>query len=180
MARQSPAAMLTGKRRWLGLLAGLLLAGDALAAGSWKAFSTPGGQPPAPLALRDMNGKPVDLAAFRGDVVLVNFWATWCEPCRDEMPALDRMQRTLAGKHFRVIGVNVGEGEPRIRQFLERTPVDFTLLRDSAMEAMKAWRVRVLPASFLVDKNGMLRYQLVGETNWEDAAQQAPIMELLK
>jgi thiol-disulfide isomerase/thioredoxin len=162
------------------LLAGCILAGNALAAGSWKAFSTPGGQPGAPLALQDLTGKPVDLAALKGDVVLVNFWATWCEPCRDEMPALDKLQRTLGPKRFRVIGVNVGEGEPRIRQFLEHTPVSFPILRDSAMETMKAWRVRVLPASFLVDKNGMLRYQLVGETNWEDAAQQAPIMELLK
>jgi thiol-disulfide isomerase/thioredoxin len=176
--------MLTEKCRWLlalvAMLMGILVAGNALAAASWKAFSTPGGQPPAPLALQDLNGKPVDLAALKGEVVLVNFWATWCEPCRDEMPALDRMQHALAGRHFRVIGVNVGEGEPRIRQFLERTPVGFPILRDSAMETMKAWRVRVLPASFLVDKNGMLRYQLVGETNWEDAAQQAPIMELLK
>jgi thiol-disulfide isomerase/thioredoxin len=162
------------------LLAGAALAGSACAAGSWKAFSSDGGQPPAPLALQDLTGKPVDLAAFKGDVVLVNFWATWCEPCRDEMPALDKLHRTLAGKHFRVLAVNVGEGETRIRQFLERVPVAFPILRDSGMEATRGWRARVLPASFLIDKNGMLRYQLVGETNWEDAAQQAPIMELLK
>jgi thiol-disulfide isomerase/thioredoxin len=170
--------MLSGKISLL--IAGATLAGNVVAAASWKAFSSAGGQPPAPLALQDLTGKPVDLAQLKGDVVLVNFWATWCEPCRDEMPALDRLQRALGARHFRVLGVNVGEGEARIRQFLERTPVAFPILRDSGMETMKAWRVRVLPASFLVDKNGMLRYQLVGETNWEDAAQQAPIMELLK
>jgi thiol-disulfide isomerase/thioredoxin len=175
MGKRCSSVLLTGA-----LLAGVLSGGNAMAAASWKAFSAPGGQAPAPLALQDLNGKPVDLAALKGEVVLVNFWATWCEPCRDEMPALDRLSRTLAGRHFRVVGVNVGEGEPRIRQFLERVPVGFPILRDSAMETMKAWRVRVLPASFLVDKNGMLRYQLVGETDWENAAQQAPIMELLK
>jgi thiol-disulfide isomerase/thioredoxin len=162
------------------MLACLVQAPITWAASEWKAFSSAGGQAPEPLTLADMSGKPVDLAAYKGDVVIVNFWATWCEPCREEMPALDKLQRKLAGKHFRVLGVNVGEGGPRIQQFLERTPVAFPILRDSGMEATKAWRVRVLPASFLVDKNGMLRYQLVGDTNWEDAAQQAPIMELLK
>jgi len=185
MTRRSSAPIPSGKHHRLTLLAGVLLTGmlaggSAMAAGSWKVFSAPGGQAPAPLALQDLNGKPVDLADLKGEVVLVNFWATWCEPCRDEMPALDKLSRTLAGRHFRVVGVNAGDGEPKIRQFLERVPVGFPILRDSAMETMKAWRVRVLPASFLVDKNGMLRYQLVGETNWEDAAQQAPIMELLK
>ena len=164
---------------WSCLLGASLYGGHAQAA-SWKAFSTEGGQAPAPMVLADMAGREVDLSSFKGEVVLVNFWATWCEPCREEMPSLQRLQQKLGGKGLRVLAVNVGEGAPRIRQFLERTPVALTILRDADSEAMKAWRVRMLPASFLVDRRGMLRYQIVGEADYDDAAQQAPVLELLK
>ena len=157
----------------------LLVAAHAQAA-TWKAFSADSGQAPAPMVLSDLGGRDVDLSSFKGEVVLVNFWATWCEPCREEMPSLQRLQQKLGGRGFRVVGVNVGEGAPRIRQFLERTPVSFTMLRDADSDVMKAWRVRMLPASFLVDRRGMLRYQIVGEADYDDAAQQAPILELLK
>jgi thiol-disulfide isomerase/thioredoxin len=113
-------------------------------------------------------------------VVLVNFWATWCEPCREEMPSLQRLQQKLGGKGLRVLAVNVGEGAARIRQFLERTPVSLSILRDADSDVMKAWRVRMLPASFLVDRRGKLRYQIVGEADYDDPVQQAPVLELLK
>jgi thiol-disulfide isomerase/thioredoxin len=158
----------------------MLLSGPASAQSNWKAFSASGGQPASPLILPGLDGKTIDLSAFKGKVVLVNFWATWCEPCRAEMPSLNRLQQQLPHRQFHVVGVNAGEGKPRIEQFLQRTPIGFTILRDADMEVMRAWRVRVLPASFLIDKNGMLRYQLVGDANWDDAALRAPILELLK
>jgi thiol-disulfide isomerase/thioredoxin len=159
----------------------LALAAAATArASEWKAFSTEGGQAPAPLSLPDLSGREVDLASFKGEVVLVNFWATWCEPCRQEMPSLQRLQQKLGGKGLRVLAVNVGEGAPRIRQFLERTPVSLSIVRDAESAVTKAWRVRMLPASFLVDRRGMLRYQIVGEADFDDPAQQAPVLELLK
>ena len=161
------------------LLLPLWLAAPAQAA-TWKAFSSEGGQAPAPMVLADIAGREIDLASLRGEVVLVNFWATWCEPCREEMPSLQRLQHKLGAKGFRVVAVNVGEGAARIRQFLERTPVSFTMLRNADSEVMKAWRVRMLPASFLVDRKGMRRYQIVGEADYEDPVQQAPILELLK
>jgi thiol-disulfide isomerase/thioredoxin len=161
------------------LLAICLQAGQAQAA-NWKAYSTGGGQAPAPLVLADLAGHDVDLSSFKGEVVLVNFWATWCEPCREEMPSLQRLQHKLGGKGLRVLAVNVGEGVPRIRQFLESTPVSLPIVRDAGSEVSKAWRVRMLPASFLVDRHGMLRYQIVGEVDYDDPAQQAPVLELLK
>jgi thiol-disulfide isomerase/thioredoxin len=166
-------------RCWF-VMCAMALSVSAAAESEWKAFSTSGGQTPPPLTLPNLAGMPVDLAAFKGQVVLVNFWATWCEPCRDEMPSLNRLDHQLAGKPFKVLGINIGEGKPRIEQFLKRMPVDFTILRDADTDVMKAWRVRMLPASFLVDKNGMLRYQLTGDANWDDAKVQAPILELLK
>lgn len=168
-------------RKYLGLAVFVALFSSPVFAGSdWKKFSTPGGQAPMPLVLSDVAGQPIDLASFKGEVVLVNFWASWCEPCRDEMPSLNRLHRQLKGKDFRILAVNIGEGKPRIKQFLKRIPVDFTVLRDADSEVMKAWRVRMLPATFLIDKNGMLRFQLVGDANWDDPKMQAPILELLK
>jgi thiol-disulfide isomerase/thioredoxin len=161
------------------LLSACLIGSQAQAA-SWKAFSTEGGQEPASLVLADLAGRDVDLSSFKGQVVLVNFWATWCEPCREEMPSLQRLQQKLGSRGFRVLAVNVGEGAPRIRQFLERTPVSLSIVRDADSDVMKAWRVRMLPASFLVDRRGMLRYQIVGEADYDNAAQQAPVLELLK
>ena len=163
-----------------GCLLGVCLFGAQAQAASWKAFSTEGGQAPAAMVLGDMAGREVDLSSFKGDVVLVNFWATWCEPCREEMPSLQRLQQKFGAQGLRVLAVNVGEGAPRIRQFLERTPVSLSILRDADSDVMKAWRVRMLPASFLVDRRGMLRYQIVGEADYDDAAQQAPVLELLK
>jgi len=145
-----------------------------------KLFRHPAVQFPLPLVLQNINGKSVDLAQFKGRVVLVNFWASWCEPCRDEMPSLDRMERRLRDKGFTVLGINIGEGTPRIKQFLKSVPVDFTILRDADSAVLKAWRVRILPASFLLDKNGMLRYQMVGDADWDEAGPQVPILELLK
>lgn len=163
------------------LVAGALAgSGFVSAEPAWKTFSTPGGQTPSALILRNVAGETVDLAAFKGEVVLVNFWATWCEPCRDEMPSLDRLQQRLRDKGFKVLGVNIGEGAPRIKQFLKSIPVGFTIVRDADSAVLKAWRVSMLPASFLVDKNGMLRYQLVGDADWDGAAAEAPILELLK
>jgi cytochrome c biogenesis protein CcmG, thiol:disulfide interchange protein DsbE len=165
---------------WHGLLCLLAcFCADAVYAGDWKTYSGADGQPPPPLVLTDMNGAEVNLAALKGKVVLVNFWATWCEPCRDEMPSLDQLQQRLGQQDFKVLAVNIGEGKARIQQFLTAVPVDFTIVRDTNSAAMKAWQVRILPSSFLIDQKGSLRYQLVGEANWNNAAAQAPILELL-
>lgn len=168
-------------RFWLSLGV-CLLAGcwsATAGAGNWKAVAGSGGQATPALVLTDMSGHEVDLAALKGTVVLVNFWATWCEPCRDEMPSLNQFQQRLHGRRFKVVAVNIGEGRARIQQFLTTVPVDFAVVRDTESTVMKAWRVRVLPSSFLIDQDGLMRYQLVGEADWNDAALQAPIFELL-
>jgi len=126
----------------------------------WKDAKTP------PLALNDLAGRPHTLADHRGKVVLVNFWATWCEPCRDEMPSMQRLQERLAGRPFAILAVNHGESAARVSEFVKRAAVDFTVLLDPNQEAPRAWRVRVLPASFLVDAAGRVRYSVIGELDW--------------
>lgn len=123
---------------------------------------------PAPvLELRGLDGVGHRLADYRGKVVLVNFWATWCEPCRDEMPSMQRLKEKLAGKPFAVLAVNLDEPESRIRQFLSQMKVDFTVLLDPGKKAARAWDARILPASFVIGVDGKIRYSLVGELDWD-------------
>ena len=152
----------------------------ALADSHWQAFSNPAGQLPLPLVLDDLSGKPVDLARFKGQVVLLNFWATWCDGCRAEIPALNRLQQHYRSRQLHVLGINVGEGRARIAQFRERIPIEFDVLRDVDSLVLKTWHIRIMPSTFLIDRNGMLRYQLVGEADWDDPTIQAPVLELLK
>lgn len=124
-----------------------------------------GGATPA-LALRDLEGRQHRLADYRGKVVLINFWATWCEPCREEMPSMNRLRASLAGRPFEVLAVNLAESEPRIRRFMEQVPLDFPVLLDRDSSVAKAWKARLLPASFLVGPDGRIAYSQVGELDW--------------
>ena len=169
--------------RVIGPLLGALLIGVlavAQAGARWNAFSTDGGQAPLPLILDGLDGKPVDLASLKGQVVLLNFWASWCDGCRAEIPVLNQLQQQFKDRKLLIVGVNVGEGKPRIAQFMERIPIHYTVLRDVDSVVLKAWHIRVMPTTFLLDRNGMLRYQLAGEADWEDPKIQAPLLELLK
>lgn len=154
----------------------LLCASFAASAGELKVWS--GGRTP-PLTLRDIDGKVHDLAAYKGQVVLVNFWATWCAPCRDEMPAIQRLKKKLAGKPFVVLAVNVDEPESRIRNFLEKMPLDFPILIDGGKVATKSWKVSVLPASFIIGRDGRARYSLTGELAWDHDSVVSLLAELL-
>jgi peroxiredoxin len=161
--------------RLLGALI-VVLAACAAQASELKPWS--GGAAPA-LALADLAGRVHRLEDYRGRVVLINFWATWCEPCRAEMPAMNRRRASLAGRPFEVLAVNLAEPESRIRRFLEQTRLDFPILRDADSAASKAWRARVLPVSFLIGPDGRIRYQVIGEYDWEQAAARKAIAALL-
>jgi thiol-disulfide isomerase/thioredoxin len=106
------------------------------------------------------------LGDYRGRVVLVNFWATWCGPCLDEMPSLQKLQERMAGKPFTVLAVNHGESPARIASFLQRVGVDFRVLLDRNRQVSRDWRVRILPASFLVGPEGRIRHHVIGEIDW--------------
>lgn len=128
----------------------------------WTGKSTPA------LTLDDLAGKPVDLKALRGRVVLVNFWATWCEPCRDEMPALTRLRERMKDRPFDVLAVNYGESNPKIAAFLEREKLSLPVLLDPDKAAAGRWNAKGLPMTFLVDARGRVRYWVFGERDWSE------------
>lgn len=138
---------------------------------------------PAPaLKLADLDGRPHDLAAFRGKVVLINFWATWCPPCRREMPSMERLSRALANEPFRVLAVDVGEDAETIEGFFSQldTAPTFPILLDSQGSAMQAWQVGGLPTTFLVDKQGRVVAQAIGGREFDHPEVVQAIRTLLK
>jgi len=137
-----------------------------------------GGTTPA-LALRDVEGRLHRLEDYGGKVVLVNFWATWCEPCREEMPSMNRLRASLAGRPFEVLAINLAESEGRIRRFKEQVPLDFAVLMDRDSTVARAWQARVLPISFLIGPDGRIRYSVVGEIDWTQDRVRRLVVELM-
>jgi len=151
-------------------------------AGAWAAGGTlkpwSGGATP-PLALRDLQGKEHKLADYKGKVVVLNFWATWCDPCREEMPSMQRLQDKLAGQPFAILAVDYGEGAPRVSEFLKKVPVRFTVLLDRDTSVATAWKVKVLPTTMVIDAAQRVRYVAVGDIGWDSQAVEEKIRKLL-
>jgi thiol-disulfide isomerase/thioredoxin len=123
------------------------------------------GETPA-LAGRDVAGRQLDLKSLRGRVVLVQFWASWCEPCAEELPALAKLRASHRSRPFELVTVNYGEGPARVEQFLRQHAVDVPVLLDRDRRAATAWGVGGLPMSFLVDADGRVRSWIFGESDW--------------
>jgi len=126
-----------------------------------------GAQTPA-LSLPDLQGKVHRLSDYHGKVVLLNFWASWCAPCRAEMPSIEGLRRELRGEPFIVLAVNVGEDARVARRFAERADIGFTVLIDGDGKTAHAWGTRALPTTFIVGPDGRVRYSHVGARDWSD------------
>lgn len=149
-------------------LALILLAALALPAWGQELKSWTGGPTPA-LELTDIEGKVHRLSDYRGKAVLVNFWATWCAPCREEMPSIEELRLGLHGKPFVVLAVNVGESARVARDFAGKLTLEFPLLLDRDLRTTKAWSARILPASFVIGPDGRIRYSYFGALDWARA-----------
>lgn len=124
-------------------------------------------RPAAPaLTLENLNGDRVDLAALRGKVVVLNFWATWCAPCIREMPALQKLSESLSTSGIVVFAVNTGQKAENVRKFLDRYSIDLPILLDRDEAVKKAWAVRVMPTTYIVDPDGRVVYGAIGERDW--------------
>ena len=161
-------------RRALLLLLALALPAQAQPLKTWT-----GGETPA-LELSDVQGKRHRLADYRGKAVLVNFWATWCAPCREEMPSMEALRASMRDKPFVVLAVNVGEGPRAARSFGEKMGLGFPLLLDADTKTTRAWGARVLPATFVLGRDGTIRYGHFGAIDWNAPEVRAAIEALLE
>ena len=119
------------------------------------------------LNLPDLSRKQRSLDEFAGKVVLVNFWASWCTPCLEEMPAIQRLAAAMRDKPFVVIGVNVGEVQRRVQLTVQRLEIDFTTLLDERSSVFKNWGATVLPTTYVLGRDGRVRYIGQGPLEWD-------------
>ena len=120
--------------------------------------------------LPDVSGQQHALDDYRGQVVLVNFWASWCPPCIQEMPVLEKLQQKLNEQPFEILAVNVGEKKYKVWKFVKLISFGLPVFLDTRKDTFNAWGVSVLPTSFLIDKQGNIRYRVQGETEWDSEA----------
>jgi thiol-disulfide isomerase/thioredoxin len=117
--------------------------------------------------LPDVKGQQHRLDDYRGQVVLVNFWASWCPPCIHEMPVLERLKQKLHDQPFEILAVNVGEKKYRVWKFVKLISFGLPVLLDTQKDAFELWGGSVLPTSFLLDSQGRIRYRVQGDLEWD-------------
>jgi len=137
-----------------------LLAGLALTvfAASSLASSDLAGKPAPDFALKSSTGENMRLSEYRGDVVMINFWATWCGPCRQEMPLLEQLYTRYARVGFNLLGVNIDDDSSRAMDMIAELGVSFPVLFDERKEVSKMYNVDAMPVTVIVDREGMVRF----------------------
>lgn len=136
---------------------------------------------PAPdFTLKSNSGGNVKLSELRGQVVMVNFWASWCGPCRQEMPLLDALHQRYKDLGFTVLGVNVEEDPAAARSLLEEVPVTFPILFDSNNRVSEAYEVDAMPSTVIVDRDGKVRYIHKGYVPGDENKYQEVVRALIR
>jgi peroxiredoxin len=127
------------------------------------------GQKASDFTLKDINGNPVSLSSFKGKVVLLNFWATWCPPCRAEIPSMNKLQQMLKNKGLVILAVSTDRAVVDVKDFLKKNPVAFTVVVDYNLSVSRSlYKVFMMPTTFLIDKKGVIVEKYFGEQDWTD------------
>lgn len=162
--------MAEGRGSGLWLVVGVLVLGALFALLAQDRSAAPmGAGSPAPAFVfeRVGGGPPVSLAALRGRVVFVNFWATWCKPCEDEMPAMERLYRKLAGADFEMVAISVDDGYDEVAEFQARLGLSFPITHDPDKAVASAYQAHKYPETFLVDREGVVVTRFIGPRDWD-------------
>ena len=141
------------------------------------------GNPSAPpMELPDLNGKQHRLFDYRGSVVLINFWATWCPPCIHELPTLQKLKEELRGERFEILAVNLGEDADTIRAFQQEFDIEmgFPVLLAREESILDQWKIQGLPMSYIIDRHGQQAYEALGPRDFADAHIVVRLRKLMK
>jgi peroxiredoxin len=155
------------------------MAAIVLASGAFAASGDASGPAPS-FTLTTLSGQADGLSQYKGQVVMVNFWATWCGPCQQEMPLLDQMYKKYKPAGFTLIGVNVDKESPAVKELLARKPVSFPVLLDPANQVSKAYHVDEMPSSVIIDRKGQIRYIHRGYKPGDENDYQDRIRQLIR
>jgi len=149
-----------------------------LASLAWAADGVKG---PAPsFALQSRDGSKISPAQFKGEVVMINFWATWCVPCRQEMPKLEALYQRYNKLGFKLLAVNVENNPDGVKKWLAETPVSFPVLFDTKSEVSKLYKVETMPTTVIVAKDGTMRYLHHGYKDGYENDYQTEVRTLLR
>jgi thiol-disulfide isomerase/thioredoxin len=148
---------------------------------SSRAAAIPTGFSAPEIQLTDFSGRPVSLASLRGKVVLLDFWASWCKPCREELPVLDALQKKYGANGLVIIGVNVDKDEASARKFLQdnKLQLSFALANDAKHKVAGSYEPPTMPSSYLIDRSGKVRFVHEGFRASDAAKMDAEIQQLL-
>ncbi|MFH1818056.1 MAG: TlpA disulfide reductase family protein [Pseudomonadota bacterium] len=152
------------RRILTGLAVGLLWITGAGAAG----FEMRAASPAPELKAHDLTGTPRTLADYRGKVVLLNFWATWCPPCQREMPSLERLRTKMAGRPLEIVAISSAETPDEVNAYLSKMKLGFPVLLDTDSSNTRRWKVFALPTTFVLDAEGRVRHVLTGPAEWDE------------
>ncbi len=140
------------------------------------------GSPSIDFTLPDIDeGKLHRLSDYRGKVVFLNFWATWCKPCEEEIPSMERLYRSLEGRDFVILALSTDTDPPEmVKEFTDNYGVTFTVLHDRHGKIKEAYKTTGFPETFIIDQNGMVAQKIVGPRDWDDAFNTMTIKALLE
>ena len=157
----------------------LILISSSVNAGEAKLKPYKGDLHKPTIVLKDLKGVMHDLGDYKNQVVLVQFWATYCTPCRKEMPSMNRLQGKLKGKPFKILAVDMAEETSEVIEFVKQVKPEFTILLDTDGAYIQKWRVFAAPANFIIGKDGEIKYTLYGGVEWDSKEIIKAITELL-
>jgi peroxiredoxin len=119
-------------------------------------------------SLKDLNGKKVGLKQFKGKIILLNFWATWCSPCKEEMPGLEVLHQKFKGKNFVLLAISVDYGGFKpVQEFINKQHYTFSVLLDPKCEALDLFEIKGIPTTFIIDKKGRMVGRAIGPRDWK-------------
>lgn len=127
-----------------------------------------------------LDDQNLSLAGYRGKVVMINFWATWCIPCRVEMPSMENLYEKYRGKGFEILAVSGGESKSVVQPFVENLKLSFPILLDEEFEVHGEYEINAIPSTFLVDKSGMITHRFFGAVDWNNDQSSELIGKLIK
>jgi peroxiredoxin len=156
-------------KTWRGLVV-LLAALTGVAHAEQNMTAIPGKIMAPDFALQDTEGKMHRLSDYRGKPVIINFWTTWCPPCREELPSMNRAWHLLEKEGIAMLALNMGEDEDAIFIFSADYPTDFPILMDQSGEVIEQWPVKGLPTTYVIAPDGTIAYRAIGSREWDDKA----------